>query len=94
MTPVHSPIQVEVAICVPDDQTRYAPRRPLAPKFLPPNAPLPRKGEVIYMASESPWVVSLVIHQWRNPWFVRVEVWIEFMGNGRFGRPSGFSLTQ
>lgn len=89
-----SSAKVDVHLCVPDDQERYLPKRRRAPQYLPPNAPLPRKGEVIYLSSTSAWGVNLVIHEWRSPVELRVEIWLEHIGAARFGRPSGFALTQ
>lgn len=85
---------VRVHLCVPDDQEAFLPRRRRAPPYLPANAPLPRKGEVIYLSSSSAWRVSLVIHEWRSPIDLHVEVWIEHIGAARLARPPGFVLTQ
>lgn len=83
-----------VHLCVPDDQERYLPKRLRAPMVLPPDIPMPRVGEVIYLARNSAWAVAMVIHSWHSIFELRVELWIEFVGNPRHARPVGFSLTQ
>lgn len=83
---------IEVQLCIPEEQERFVPKRRRAPQFLPLTCPIPRKGEVIYLAQASPWAVSLVVHQWRGPTYLRVEVWLEHLGT--MGRPAGFALTQ
>jgi hypothetical protein len=88
------PTQVSIHLCVPDDQEHLLPKRRRAPLYLPPEAPLPRRGEVIYLSSSSAWGVTLVIHEWRAPAELRIEVWIEHVGSARNARPSGFMLTQ
>lgn len=85
---------VEIQLCVPDDQERHLPKRRRAPQYLPPTVPLPRQGEVIYLSSSSAWTVELVIHEWRSPTDLRIEVWITHLGGARERRPTGFSLTQ
>ncbi len=85
---------VEAHLCVPESQTKYLPKRRRAPHFLPPNAPLPRMGEVIYLSSSSAWGVGMVVHQWLSPQHLRVEVWLEHVTSERHMRPTGFALTQ
>jgi hypothetical protein len=88
------PVSVRIHLCIPDDQERHLPKRRRAPLYLPVDAPLPRHGEVIYLSSTSAWGVIMVIHEWRSPVDLRVEVWLEHVGAARHSRPSGFSLTQ
>lgn len=85
---------VEVRLCVPEDQQAHLPKRRRAPTTLPTHAPLPRQGEVIYLSSSSAWGVELVIHEWLSPVDLRVEVWITHVGSSRQRRPTGFQLTQ
>lgn len=98
MTPtkIDPPIEpsVRVHFCVPDDQEPHLPKRRRAPQYMPPNAPLPRIGEVVYLSSTSAWRVNLVVHEWRTPVDLRVEVWLEHVGAARHSRPPGFALTQ
>lgn len=86
--------QVEVCLCIPDDQRRYLPRRRNMPSCLPPQAPLPRQGEVVYLSSSSAWGVSMVVHELISADHVRVEVWLVHVSNSRHTRPTGFALTQ
>lgn len=86
--------RIEIHLCVPDDQERHLPKRRRAPHFLPVNAPLPRRGEVIYLSSSSAWKVELVIHEWRSPVDLHVQVWITHIGAALHKRPPGFQLTQ
>lgn len=85
---------IEVLLCVPDDQAKYLPKRRRAPDNLPPTAPLPRQGEVIYLSSTSAWGVQMVVHEWKTPDHLRVEVWLSHVITSNHTRPSGFSLTQ
>jgi hypothetical protein len=85
---------IQIHLCVPDDQERHLPKRRRAPQYLPAMAPLPRVGEVIYLSSSSAWGVELVIHEWRTPHDLRIEIWITHVGSSRHTRPTGFSLTQ
>lgn len=86
--------RIEIHLCVPDDQERHLPKRRRAPQWLPLTAPLPRQGEVIYLSSSSAWGVEMVIHEWRSPQDLRVEIWITYVGSSRHRRPTGFALTQ
>lgn len=86
--------RIEIHLCVPDEEEHLLPKRRRAPRYLPISAPLPRKGEVIYLSSTSAWGVELVIHEWRSPVDLRVEVWLTHVGNARHRRPPGFELTQ
>jgi hypothetical protein len=86
--------KITIHLCVPDDQERHLPARRRAPRYLPPTAPLPRQGEVIYLSSSSAWGVTMVIHEWRAPDELHIEVWLEHVGSSRHARPTGFTLTQ
>lgn len=86
--------RIEIHLCVQDDEEHLLPKRRRAPRYLPLSAPLPRKGEVIYLSSTSAWGVELVIHEWRSPADLRVEVWLTHVGSARHKRPPGFELTQ
>lgn len=90
----YSTPSVSIHLCVPDDQEQHLPKRRRAPKFLPPSAPLPRIGEVIYLSSTSAWAVDQVIHEWRSPFDLRIEIWLGYIGSARHRRPPGFELTQ
>jgi hypothetical protein len=92
--PTPSTPTVEIHLCVPDDQQRHLPKRRRAPNPLPPNAPLPRTGEVLYLSSSSAWAVEQVIHEWRSPVDLRIELWLTHVGSSRHGRPTGFAITQ
>jgi hypothetical protein len=85
---------MRIHLCVPDDQKAHLPRRRRAPAFLPPGAPLPRTGEIIYLSSSSAWGVEMVIHEWLSPVDLRIEIWITYVGSSRSRRPPGFELTQ
>jgi hypothetical protein len=80
--------------CIPDDQERFLPGRRRAPRHLPPDAPMPRVGEIVYLSSSSAWLVVSVIHEWRNLRELRVEIWLEHVGAARLRRPLGSELTQ
>jgi hypothetical protein len=86
--------QITIHLCVPDDEEQHLPKRRRAPRYLPAGAPLPRKGEVLYLSSTSAWAVELVIHEWRSPLDLHIEVWLTHLGNARHRRASGFALTQ
>ena len=83
--------RIEIHLCVPDDEEALLPKRRRAPKYLPMTAPLPRRGEVIYLGSSSVWAVDFVVHQWRSPVDLQIEVWLRHLGTNR---PAGFQTTQ
>lgn len=85
---------IEIHLCISDDQQKWLPKRRRAPHTLPPSAPLPRIGEVIYLSSSSAWGVCMVIHEWRSPQDLRIELWLEHVQAARHQRPSGFTITQ
>jgi hypothetical protein len=93
-TSIPNDTQVQVHLCVPEDQQRYLPKRRRAPAHMPPNAPIPRQGEVIYLSSTSAWGVAMVIYVWQSPAELRVEVWLEHVSGALHARPTGFALTQ
>lgn len=86
--------EVVVAFFVPDDQQWLLPRRRRSPSVLPANVPIPRRGEVVYLSSTSAWFVELVIHEWRSPVDLMVQVWLTYMGGARAVRSDGFQVTQ
>lgn len=86
--------RIEIHMCVADDQERHLPKRRRAPRFLPLMAPLPRVGEVIYLSSSSAWQVDQIVHEWRSPQDLRIELWLVWIGNARHARPPGFEVTQ
>lgn len=86
--------RIEIHLCVSDDQERHLPKRRRAPRFLPLTAPLPRVGEVVYLSSSSAWQVDMVVHEWRSPADLRIELWLAWIGNARHARPPGFEVTQ
>jgi len=83
-----------VHLCVPDDQSRYLPRRRRAPTNLPPDVPLPRQGDVVFLSRSSAWTVHMVIHDWQAPDNLRVEVWLVHVGTGRPTLHGDFAVTQ
>jgi len=85
---------LSVHLCIPEDQMVHAPKRRRAPHTLPEGAPLPRVGDFIYLASTSAWVVRRVVHDWRSPCELKIEVWLDWMGNARYARHVDFALTQ
>jgi len=86
--------RIEIHLCVPDDEEQLLPKRRRAPRYLPIAAPLPRQGDVIYLSSSSAWRVEVVVHEWRTPVDLRIEVWLSHMGTSRHRRPPGFETTQ
>lgn len=85
---------VEVRYCIPDADKEHLPRRRRHPEIIPPGAPLPRQGDVIYLSSSSAWGVSAIIYEWRSPRDLLVQLWLEHLGNSRAARAPGFTLTQ
>lgn len=85
---------VTVHLCIPTDQLQHAPRRRRAPYELPPGAPVPRHGEVIYLSRSSAWGVAMVVHDWQAPDELRVEVWLEHVGGRRRQSTLPAPLTQ
>lgn len=85
---------ITIHFCIPNDQEAHLPKRRRAPHCMPPTVPLPRQGEVVYLSSSSAWGVTMVIHEWRSPSDLRIEVWLEHVGSSRHARPTGFTLTQ
>ena len=86
------------AICIElrteEQHAALLPRRSRAPQYLPVNAPLPRKGEIIYLTSTSAWGVHGVVHEWIAHDELRITVFIEPLGRTHHvGRPE-FALTQ
>lgn len=92
-SPAASPL-IEIHLCVPDDQEQHLPKRRRAPRYLPLTAPLPRVGEVVYLSSSSAWQVDVVVHEWRSPTHLRVELWLVWIGHARHARRPGFEVTQ
>lgn len=88
------PIEVIACYCIHNDDAARAPSRRRWPVVLPKNAPLPRRGEFVYLTSSSAWRVDKLIHEWHGPHRLHIEVWLEYEGTGRHQRPSGFDLTQ
>lgn len=94
-TPADSrPVKVDVHICVSDDQSPMLPSRRRAPDLLPANVPIPRTGEVVYLSSTSAWLVTSVVHEWLNKHHLRVQVWCDYHGSGRYRPRPDFDLTQ
>jgi hypothetical protein len=85
---------VQVRYCVPDDQEQFLPGRRRHPHPLPGNVPLPRVGELIYLSSSSAWAVASVVHEWRSPTELLVQLWLEHVGSSRQARAPGFTVTQ
>lgn len=91
---IPEPTEVQIHLCIPEDQERHLPKRRRAPLLLPRDVPLPRIGEVIYLSSSSAWTVSFVIHEWRSAGELRIELWMDWAGSARHARAPGFALTQ
>jgi hypothetical protein len=88
------PLSVEIHLCVPDHEEHLMPRRRRAPLMLPLAAPLPRIGEVVNLSTTSSWHVTMVIHAWRSPRALRIEVWLEHLGDASgHMRRAGFDHT-
>lgn len=85
---------VTVHLCIPEDQRMHAPKRRRAPTPVPASVPLPRIGEVVYLSSTTAWQVSGLTHEWRSSVELRIEVWLDYIGPARFGRPPEFATTQ
>lgn len=88
------PTRVDRHFCIPDDQVRQLPKRRRAPHSLPPDVPLPRVNDVIYLSSSSAWGVAMLVHEWRSPQHLVIQIWLEHVSSSRHLRPSGFELTQ
>lgn len=86
--------KITICFCVPEDQEFFLPKRRRAPGHLPPEAPLPRTGEYVYLSSSSAWQVMSVIHEWRSEVDLHIECWLEYVGSARHRRPAAFALTQ
>jgi hypothetical protein len=89
-----APLHVHIHFCIPDDQERHLPRRRRAPAVLPREVPLPRVGELVYLSSTSAWVVTRIVHEWRSPEDLHIELWLDWIGSARHARPPGFAMTQ
>lgn len=79
---LQQPVNVEVSLCVPENQRQHLPHHCVAPTNLHPSVPLPRQGEVVYLSPNSAWGVQLVVHEWKAPTSLRVEVWLEHVASG------------
>lgn len=66
-----------VRYCVPDDQMTLLPRSAALPTHLTGQAPLPRVGDVVYLAPRSAWGVQLVVFDWSARDSVTIEVWLQ-----------------
>jgi len=95
----HPPSHVMTpAICIElrptDEHAMLLPRRRRAPQYLPPQVPLPRQGEVIYLSSSSAWAVKGVLHEWLSPQQLHVTVLIEYQGQTHYTSRPDFAVTQ
>lgn len=77
---------VAVRYCFPDDQLPHVPENNRAPTQIPLSAPVPRTGDVVYLSSTSAWIVTTVIHEWRSPTDLIIEVWMDHLGGSRSSR--------
>lgn len=89
--PPYTP-NVTVVYCVPDEQTHLLPRR--APSALPGTVPVPRTGELVFLSSTSAWVVTAVVHDWRGPFDLVVQVWLHYSGGTPYAGRADFAPTQ
>lgn len=87
-------LNLEVRFCIPNDQEKHLPARRRHPAVLPAGAPIPRQDDIVYLSSSSAWGVRAVIHEWRSPTDLNVQVWLEYVGSSRQARVTGFSTTQ
>jgi len=87
-------LHTETVLCFPEDQRVHLPEHRQAPDLLPQGAPMPRVGEVICLNSTSCWAVTLVIHEWRTPTSLCIQVWLEFLGTSRVMRNPNFTVAQ
>jgi len=87
---------VEARLCIPDDELHRVPgcAAALLSRPMPPGAPVPRQGDVVYLTSTSAWAVSLVVHEWLAGGQLRIEVWLGYVGTGRHTRPDSCTFTQ
>jgi hypothetical protein len=90
----HRPLSIRPHFCIPADQEVLLPKRRRAPVTLPAEAPLPRVGEVVYLSSTSAWTVSSIVHEWRSPHDLYIEIWLEYAGPARRARRPDFATTQ
>jgi len=83
---IAAPPITTVHLCIPDDQLVHAEELPSWALCMPEGAPLPRKGDVLYLSSTSAWAVILVIHERLSRDMTRVEVWLEYTSCARHSR--------
>lgn len=88
-----TPPQVHVVFTIPDDQAQFAPKRRRAPQLME-DIPLPRVGEKVHLSSTSSWSVTDVVHEWRSPIHLVVQVWLNYLGGAHDVRHPSFDLTQ
>ncbi len=87
--------RLEVHLCVPDEDAPLLPDyMPLGAMRLPPGAPIPRVGEILYLSSTSAWCVETVVHEPLSPTSIRVEVWLTRVGAARCRRDERSGRTQ
>lgn len=82
---------VRVEIESLDDVTSPLPKR--ARRFLPPGAPVPSRGDILYLTSTSAWRVHQVIHEWLGPSLLHVHLVCAHEGGTHYGDRANFSLT-
>src|SRR5437868_2551569 len=84
--------QVHVVYVIPEDQQPLAPKRRRAPAVME-DVPLPRVGEKVHLSSTSSWSVTDVVHEWRSPIHLVVQVFLSYLGGAHDTREPGFELT-
>jgi len=86
--------QVETQLCIMGGEEHHVPDcgKALLARPLPAGAPVPHRGDVVYLTSTSAWGVSLVVHEWLAGGRLRIEVWLEYVGAGRETRPGSCTL--
>ena len=92
--PVNHHPSIHIELKPVEEHLHQLPRRNRAPFCLPLHAPLPRKGEVIYLTSTSAWGVSLVVHEWLATDTLHIVVWLEPLGSTHHGARVDFGVTQ
>lgn len=92
--PDGSNVEVVACYCIHHEHASRTPSRRRWPRFLPIGAPLPRRGEYVYLTSTSAWRVENVIHEWRGPHRLHIEVWLDYAGPAHHERTPDFELTQ
>jgi hypothetical protein len=82
----HPAIRVELRSF--DEAAQPLPRR--GPRFLPPAAPVPQQGDLVYLTSTSAWRVRMLVHEWLALDTLHVHVIVEHVGATHHGNRASF----